>query len=58
MTCQNCKSLETNLERDPISRLYFSTCTACRAQRSVAPIKSGYHATGKGERRKEREKAA
>ena len=49
-----CKSLETELTRDPISRLYFSLCKACGSQRSVAPIKAGFHATSKGERRKAR----
>lgn len=55
VTCAMCKSLDTELTRDPISRLYFTTCKACGSQRSVAAIKAGYHATGKGERRKARD---
>ena len=43
------------LTRDPVSRLHVTTCTACGSMRSVAAIKAGYHATGKGERRKARE---
>lgn len=56
--CQMCRSLETELARDQMSRLYFMTCKACGSSRSVAPIKAGYHATGKGERRKAREALA
>ena len=57
VTCQMCKSLETELERDPITRLYFMTCKSCGSKRSVLPIKSGYHAVGRGERRRARARA-
>lgn len=53
--CHMCKSLDTELTRDNISRLYFLACKPCGSTRSVAAIKTGYHATGRGERRKARE---
>ncbi len=53
--CAMCRNLDTELKRDPISRLYFMNCKACRCARSVGAIKAGYHATGKGERKKARE---
>lgn len=53
--CQMCRCPETELTRDPISRLYFMNCKACGSTRSVAPIKAGFHATARGERRKARE---
>jgi translation initiation factor 2 subunit 2 len=37
------------------SRLYFMGCKACGSTRSVAPIKAGFHATARGERKKARE---
>lgn len=55
VTCAMCRSLESTLTRDPISRLYFMSCKACGSQRSVQPIKAGFHATAKGERKKARE---
>jgi translation initiation factor 2 subunit 2 len=54
VTCYMCKSLETELTRDALTRLHFMTCKACGSSRSVAPIRSGYHAVGRGERRKAR----
>jgi translation initiation factor 2 subunit 2 len=47
-------SLNTELTRDNISRLYFMNCKACGSARSVAAIKAGFHATAKGERKKAR----
>jgi translation initiation factor 2 subunit 2 len=58
VTCTMCKSLDTELTKDPISRLSFLNCQSCGSQRSVAAIKAGYHATVKGERKKAREAAA
>jgi translation initiation factor 2 subunit 2 len=58
VTCHMCKSLETELARDAVSRLYFLSCKACGSQRSVAPIKAGFHATSKGDRKKAREAAS
>ena len=56
VTCQMCRSLNTRLERDSDNRLYFMTCLNCNSRRSVIPIKSGFHAVGRGERRRARRK--
>jgi len=51
VTCSMCKSPETTLTRDPVTRLYFILCSNCESRRSVAPIKSGFHATSRADRR-------
>mmetsp|Transcript_77744 Transcript_77744/g.95241 ORF Transcript_77744/g.95241 Transcript_77744/m.95241 type:complete len:270 (+) Transcript_77744:44-853(+) len=51
VTCKNCKSTKTNLEKDNATRLYFLKCRMCGAERSVAPIQRGFHATMRGDRR-------
>jgi translation initiation factor 2 subunit 2 len=51
VACGNCKSSDTTLTRDPTTRLYFISCSICQARRSVAPIKSGFHATSRADRR-------
>ena len=53
-----CRNTETDLRRDNVSRLFFMDCKACGSSRSVAPIKAGFHATSKGERRKARDAAS
>lgn len=55
--CPMCKSLDTDLNRDAESRLYFLTCKACGSSRSVAPIKPGHHATTRADRRKLKQQA-
>jgi len=55
--CHMCRNVETDLRRDNVSRLFFMDCKACGSSRSVAPIKAGFHATSKGERRKARDAA-
>lgn len=55
LTCQMCKSPVTTLTRDAVTRIYFVNCSTCGASRSVAAIKAGYHAVGRGERRKARQ---
>eukprot|EP01068_Selenidium_serpulae_P009830 Selendium_serpulae@DN5332_c0_g1_i1.p2 len=55
--CRMCKSPETSLERDPRTRLHTISCSACKSNRSVSTIKSGFHATLKGERKRLKEKA-
>ncbi|XP_026192886.1 eukaryotic translation initiation factor 2 subunit 2 [Cyclospora cayetanensis] len=52
VTCQMCKSPNTTMTRDSRTRLWHQACSACGANRSVTTIKSGFHAVGKGERRK------
>jgi len=49
--CRGCHSPETILTRDNASRLYFLECKVCGCQRSVAPIKNGFHAVSKDDRR-------
>lgn len=51
VTCEMCRSPNTDLERDSGSRLYFCNCRDCGSSRSVAPIRSGYHATSRADRR-------
>jgi translation initiation factor 2 subunit 2 len=51
VTCEMCRSPNTDLVKDQGSRLYFCNCRDCGSSRSVAPIKSGYHATSRADRR-------
>lgn len=51
VTCGMCRSPNTDLVRDQGSRLYFCNCRDCGSSRSVAPIKAGYHATNRADRR-------
>jgi len=52
--CKVCKSPKTDMEKDQSTRLHKIICRNCGADRSCAPIKTGYHAMGKGERKKEK----
>ena len=45
--CSMCRNLDTELSRDPNTRLWYMNCKACRSARSVAAIKAGFHATAK-----------
>ena len=56
VTCQMCRSPNTDLVKDQGSRLYFCNCQDCGSRRSVAPIKAGYHATNRADRRAARNK--
>lgn len=51
VTCSMCRSPNTELVKDQGSRLHFCTCRDCGSSRSVAPIRSGYHATSRADRR-------
>jgi translation initiation factor 2 subunit 2 len=51
VTCEMCRSPNTDLDKNQASRLYFCTCRDCGSSRSVAPIRSGYHATSRADRR-------
>ncbi len=58
VACKMCKNLDkTILARDSVSRLYFLNCEACGSSRSVAPIRAGYHAETKADRREKRNAA-
>lgn len=50
--CPMCRSLDTDIARDAISRLHFLSCNSCGAQRTVAPIQTGFHAITKDDRKK------
>lgn len=55
VSCQMCKSFDkTNLSKDSVSRLHFLECDNCGCSRSVAPIRSGYHAQTRADRRAQR----
>jgi translation initiation factor 2 subunit 2 len=55
VSCHMCKSFDkTNLTRDSVSRLYFLHCDNCGSSRSVAPIRTGYHAQTRADRRAQR----
>ena len=51
VTCEMCRSPNTELTRDPATRLNFCKCHDCGSSRSVANISSGYHATSRADRR-------
>lgn len=51
VACQMCRSFNTTLARDSVSRLYFVSCQDCGSSRSVAPIRAGYHAQTRADRR-------
>mmetsp|Transcript_1077 Transcript_1077/g.1339 ORF Transcript_1077/g.1339 Transcript_1077/m.1339 type:complete len:266 (+) Transcript_1077:63-860(+) len=51
VTCQMCRSPNTTLTKDSVSRLYFIHCQDCGSSRSVAPIRAGFHATSRADRR-------
>merc|ERR1740131_729795 len=52
VTCEMCKSANTTLEKDSVSRLQMVICQNCTAQRSCTAIKGGFIATGRGARKK------
>ncbi|KAF0693219.1 Aste57867_15813 [Aphanomyces stellatus] len=51
VTCQMCRSPNTTLTRDNVTRLHFVNCQECESSRSVAVIRSGFHATTRADRR-------
>ena len=51
VTCKMCRSPNTELTKDSVSRLFFCKCKDCESSRSVAPIRSGYHAATRADRR-------
>lgn len=51
VTCEMCRSPNTDLVKDQGSRLYFCNCRDCGSKRSVATVRSGYHATSRADRR-------
>jgi len=51
VTCQMCRSPNTELVKDSSTRLQFCKCKDCASSRSVVAIRSGYHATSRADRR-------
>jgi len=51
VTCLMCKGPQTELVRDASTRLWEMQCKSCGAHKSVAPIKAGFHATTRSDRR-------
>eukprot|EP01039_Chlorochromonas_danica_P007863 gene7863-8675_t len=51
VSCQMCRSFNTTLTRDSVSRLFFVSCQDCGSTRSVAPIRAGFHAQTRADRR-------
>eukprot|EP00286_Rhodomonas_abbreviata_P028020 CAMPEP_0181307300 /NCGR_PEP_ID=MMETSP1101-20121128/10796_1 /TAXON_ID=46948 /ORGANISM="Rhodomonas abbreviata, Strain Caron Lab Isolate" /LENGTH=232 /DNA_ID=CAMNT_0023413487 /DNA_START=41 /DNA_END=736 /DNA_ORIENTATION=- len=51
VSCQMCRSFNTSLARDNVSRLFFVACQDCGSSRSVAQIRAGYHAQTRADRR-------
>jgi translation initiation factor 2 subunit 2 len=51
VTCEMCRSPNTDLIKDQGSRLYFCNCRDCGSKRSVATVRTGYHATSRADRR-------
>lgn len=51
VTCQMCRSPNTELVKDQSTRLQFINCKDCGSSRSVAAIRSGYHAATRADRR-------
>jgi len=52
VSCNQCKSTDTILTKDPERRTHFVSCCICNTKHYVPTIKSGYHALLKGERTK------
>ena len=54
--CLGCKSIKTEMTRDPSTRLLNLKCKMCDATRTCQNIKKGFHAIRRGERRAARQK--
>lgn len=51
VACQMCRSFNTSLTKDSVSRLFFVSCQDCGSSRSVAPIRAGFHAQTRADRK-------
>ncbi len=54
--CPKCKSGPTNLTKVPSLRKTLMACVTCGDLGAMPPILQGFHATSRGERRRERNK--
>jgi translation initiation factor 2 subunit 2 len=55
VACGTCKNTHTTLIKDQISRLHMMECHECKSTRSVAAIKTGFHAQTRADRRAQRD---
>jgi hypothetical protein len=49
--CQMCKSFDTILNKDSVTRLTFIECQRCQARKSVSNVEKGFHATNRADRK-------
>mmetsp|Transcript_178010 Transcript_178010/g.564987 ORF Transcript_178010/g.564987 Transcript_178010/m.564987 type:complete len:207 (+) Transcript_178010:83-703(+) len=56
VTCEMCKSANTNLDKDSSTRLWSVNCQNCGASRTASSIKTGYHAVTRADRRAAKQK--
>lgn len=49
-----CRSFNTILTKDSVSRLHFVECDDCKSSKSVQAIRAGYHAQTRADRRAQR----
>lgn len=54
VACSMCRSPNTTLSKDSVTRLVYLECNACSCRRSVNVIKSGFHATSRADRKASR----
>lgn len=52
--CKTCERYKTTIERDSVTRIQNLCCSFCDTKSAVVPIKSGFKAVAKGERKKAR----
>lgn len=57
VTCKMCRSANTTMTKDSVSRLHFLNCQDCGSSRSVAPIRTGFHAKTRADRKASRKTA-
>jgi translation initiation factor 2 subunit 2 len=51
VTCLMCKDMDSIITKDSTTRLNFLSCQKCGAVRSVAIVKTGFHAVNKADRK-------
>merc|ERR1711879_199605 len=56
VTCEMCKSANTNLSRDSSTRLWVVSCHNCGASRTATTINKGYHAVTRADHRAAKQK--
>jgi translation initiation factor 2 subunit 2 len=54
VACPQCRSSNTVLTKDSVTRLVYIECNDCSCKRSVNAIKTGFHATSRADRKASR----